>query len=175
MKRIFVVGTSGSGKSTLAKELAKNLNYKHIELDSLMWLENWTKREANELKRLVQKQTNTESIVVDGNFLNYELKLYKGDVLIFLDYPRLLVFKRVLSRSIKRVITREKLWADNQEQARFLLSMNPELNPVLWAWKTHYRRRNIYQEFIAKLPKDFAVYRITNSQELAELKKKFSN
>ena len=47
MKNYFVVGTSGSGKSIAAKEIAKLLSLKHVEIDDLLWLPNWTKRDPS--------------------------------------------------------------------------------------------------------------------------------
>lgn len=41
MQRINVVGTSASGKSTFARQLAQKLNLAYIELDDLLWLDNW--------------------------------------------------------------------------------------------------------------------------------------
>ena len=41
MKRINVVGTSASGKTTFSRKLAERLNLTHIELDNLLWLDDW--------------------------------------------------------------------------------------------------------------------------------------
>lgn len=177
MKKIFVVGTSGSGKSTLAAHLATKLNLKHIELDALLWLPNWEKRSPDELKRLLELEIAEakNGYVVDGNFQNKEIQLDAGSVLIFLDYSRLKVFQRILRRSIKRVVTKEKLWAGNQEELNFLLSLNPELNPVLWAWKTHYKRRSAYSALADSLGNDILVYRIRSKSDLQKLIQSLNN
>lgn len=41
MNRINVVGTSASGKSTFARKLAKKLSLEYIELDDLLWMDDW--------------------------------------------------------------------------------------------------------------------------------------
>ena len=41
MKRINVIGTSASGKTTFSRKLAERLNLTHIELDNLLWLDDW--------------------------------------------------------------------------------------------------------------------------------------
>ena len=41
MKFINIIGTTGSGKSTLARKLAEKLKIQYIELDDLLWLDDW--------------------------------------------------------------------------------------------------------------------------------------
>jgi adenylate kinase family enzyme len=41
MKFINIIGTTGSGKSTLARELAEKTKLQNIELDNLLWLDDW--------------------------------------------------------------------------------------------------------------------------------------
>ncbi|MEY4418120.1 MAG: hypothetical protein RIQ88_558 [Actinomycetota bacterium] len=168
-RRIFIVGTSGSGKSTLAKELADAIGYDHVEIDALYWLPNWTKREKAEFDRLYQQAMKSSGVISDGNFLTHGVTLGQGDCLIWLDLGRLTISRRILLRSVKRVVTREKLWSGNQEQVRFLFSFNPELNPVLWSWKSYERRKKEYAALINSVS-DATVYRIQNKTDLAECK-----
>jgi adenylate kinase family enzyme len=175
MKNIFVVGTSGSGKSTLGTYLAESLNYRYLELDSIYWMPNWTAREASELAQILEtEQSKPGGLVLDGNVLSKGAKIAPADVLIFLDYSRALVVSRVLRRTIRRVITRQELWSGNREQAKFLVSTNPELNPVLWAYKTHFRRRNEYLTLISSLGETgIMVHHIKTKRQLRALKKNF--
>jgi len=116
MNNIFVVGTSGSGKSTLAKFIADELAIPHIEMDAVLWLPNWQKREPNEFKDIIDKEMAANPrVVIDGNFLGKNIEPVAGDTLVLLDLPRLRVFSRILRRSLRRVIFREKLWSGNQE------------------------------------------------------------
>lgn len=41
MKFINVIGKTGSGKSTFARQLAQKQQLQYIELDNLLWLDNW--------------------------------------------------------------------------------------------------------------------------------------
>ncbi len=41
MKFINIIGTTNSGKSTLDRKLAEKLKIQYIELDDLLWLDDW--------------------------------------------------------------------------------------------------------------------------------------
>lgn len=41
MKFINIIGTTGSGKSTFARKLAQKQQLQYIELDNLLWLDDW--------------------------------------------------------------------------------------------------------------------------------------
>jgi adenylate kinase family enzyme len=172
MNNIFVVGTSGSGKSTLAKEIALQLSIPHIEMDAILWLPNWQKRNSKDFKRVIQKlMSENKRVVIDGNFLGKDLEPASGDTLIFLDYPRLLVFSRILRRSIRRLIFKQKLWSGNREEWKFLFSRDFDINPVLFSWISHEQRRARYSEYVEKRT-DLKVYRITNRKELRAFRKR---
>ena len=141
---IFVVGTSGSGKSTAAKKISAALGHKHVEIDALLWLPNWTQRAANELSKLLEEELTTGPIVMDGNFASKGITPRSGDVLIFLDYPRWLVITRLIRRSLARVILRKELWSGNREEFKFLLARDPDTNPIVHAFKTHSSRHESY-------------------------------
>jgi len=147
-KNYFVVGTSGSGKSTAAKQIAKLLSLKHVEIDEVMWLPNWTKRDPSELQSLIQEELNKGSVVIDGNFATRGISPSPGDVLVFLDYPRWLVISRLTRRSLARVIFRKELWSGNREEFSFLVSPDPELNPILFAYLSHAERRSTYSKLL---------------------------
>lgn len=170
MKNIFVVGTSGSGKSTLGEYLANNLGFRYLELDAIYWLPNWTAREAIELAQLIQaEQGKPGGLVLDGNVLSKGASIKTGDVLVFLDFSRALVVSRVLRRTLRRVLTRQVLWSGNREEAKFLFSLDPQVNPVMWAYTTHYRRRQEYLALIDSLS-GVNVHHIKTKRDLKQLK-----
>ncbi|ENX20115.1 hypothetical protein F892_03038 [Acinetobacter vivianii] len=41
MKFINIIGTTGSDKSTFARKLADQRKLQYIELDNLLWLDDW--------------------------------------------------------------------------------------------------------------------------------------
>ncbi len=169
--KIFVIGTSGSGKSTLACELAQKLGFHHIELDGLLWEANWQKRSVEEFnKSLSQELAKNSNAIIDGNFTRKEITPSGHDHIVWLDYDRWFITLRILRRSIKRVTFRTKLWAGNRERLSFLISTNPELNPVLWSFKTHSRRREFYSQLISNLDSTIKVHHFGSQRELTEHK-----
>lgn len=165
---VFVVGTSGSGKSTAAEKVATILGRKHVEIDALFWLPNWTQRDKAELSKLLEEEIVAGPIVMDGNFASKGIVPAAGDVLIFLDYPRWLVISRLVRRSLKRVIFRKELWSGNREEFKFLLSPDPEINPIVHAYKTHAQRHLSYTALLEN-SEHTVNYTIKNPKQLDKL------
>jgi hypothetical protein len=111
-------------------------------------LPNWTKRDPSELQALLQEELTKGSVVIDGNYASKGVSPSPGDVIVFLDYPRWLVISRLIRRSLARVILRKDLWSGNREEFRFLISPDPELNPILFAYLTHGDRLSRYTKLI---------------------------
>ena len=116
MDRIAIIGTSCSGKTTLARKLSYILHIPHIELDSLFWKKNWQIEEREFFRRKVAQAVEQDTWVIDGNFsIVRDIVWKRADTIIWLNYPFHVIFLQALVRSIKRIITKEKLFADNVE------------------------------------------------------------
>ncbi len=161
--RIAVVGTSASGKTMLARDLAAALRREHIELDALYWGPNWTPRP--EFAELVEAAVAAESWVADGNYGGVRDRVWeRASALIWLDYPFRVVFWRAVVRSIRRIVTREKLYSGNRESLRgaFL-----EADGIPW-WviRTHRRRRRQFAALLCEPRyRHLAVFRLRSPAE----------
>ncbi|WP_448061209.1 toxin [Cellulomonas hominis] len=147
-RRFRIVGNSGSGKTTLARQMAERLGLGHLELDEAFWGPDWQKRAPEDgratVRAFVASPAAARGWVMDGNWNDNlgELAL-DVDLIVWLDFPRRTVVRRVLRRTLARVVTRTELWHGNRERWRNLLRRDPAENIVRWAWTEHaaYRAR----------------------------------
>ena len=72
----------------------------------------------------------------------------QADTVVWLDPSRLTVLRRVVPRTLRRVITREELWNGNREPWRNLYSPKPEDNVIVWAWTRHPHTRRRYEDML---------------------------
>jgi len=134
-ERVVVIGCAGSGKTTLSRELAVRLDARHIERDAL------GDDEAPGFAGLVAAAVEAAGRrwVFDGAPYNAEALVYPhAGALVALDYPRRIVWRRVVARSLRLWLTRRgdgahtstappwKWWAPS--------------HPVRWAAQTHAAR-----------------------------------
>ena len=145
MQRISVVGNSGSGKTTVARRLAATLGVPHLELDSVFHQPGWQPLETGEFRRVVSEFTGAPGWVVDGNYSKVlDIIWGRADTVVWLDPPRRLVMRRVISRTLRRTITRQELWNGNREPWTNLYRLDPEQSILRWAWTNHDRYRDRY-------------------------------
>jgi len=146
--RVCVIGSSGSGKSTFAARLAAACDLARVEIDALNWAPGWTNRSAEDpalFQRLIEEATAGERWVTDGNYrLALSLLLPKATHLIWLDYARSVVMRRVVTRSLQRALSRQELWPGTGNREEFGRWLAPD-HPIRWAWDTFARRRLQYE------------------------------
>jgi adenylate kinase family enzyme len=146
-----MIGISGSGKSTLARELARILGLPHTELDSIIHQAGWTALPVEEFRRRVSVLVAQDRWVLDGNYSGQVQSIIwaRADTVVWLDLSRAVVMRRVIIRTLHRVLGRVELWNGNRESWRQLLSRDKEENVIAWAWQMQSVQRDRYTAAMA--------------------------
>lgn len=164
LARVVVVGTSGSGKSTMARALASKLGLAHIELDALHWEANWTEAQPDVLRERVARAVGAARWVVDGNYTHLrDLVWERADTVVWLDFARHVVMRRVVLRTLSRTLRREVLWSGNTEPFTRIFTRD---SIITWAWNTHASNRAKYEKLLVdERPKHLQVVRLRAPDE----------
>lgn len=116
VSRVNVVGSSGSGKSTFGRALAEKLGHPYIETDAVYWRENWTEPPDDEFFADLEAALAADCWVLDGNYSRtVPIKWRRVEMVVWLDLPYWLILYQVISRTLRRSIRQEELWAGNRE------------------------------------------------------------
>jgi len=139
LARVVVVGCSGSGKTTMAQHLAAITGAPRVELDALYWGPDWQPRPTADFLRDTDAATAGERWVLDGNYRQTrDIVWPRATAVVWLNLGFPTVFGRALRRTLRRVATRESLFAGNRET---LLRTFASRESLLWWVMTSYRRR----------------------------------
>lgn len=136
--RILVIGCSGGGKSTLSQKIARRVGLAYISIDrDVLWLPGWVQRERPEQHRIIAELSAGERWIMDGtNTSTFDIRVPRGDLVIWVRMPRWLCVWGILSR-----------WITNRGRTR------PEMAPgcpekmewqffrFVWTWEKVYGRR----------------------------------
>ena len=102
MQRILVTGSCGAGKSTFSKKLQSILKLGLIHLDQYYHKPNWEEPKSGEWDKIVHTLVQKPSWIMDGNYnRTMDVRIKSADTIIYLDYPTLKCFWRVIIRIFK--------------------------------------------------------------------------
>ncbi|MCI9858751.1 AAA family ATPase [Microbacterium proteolyticum] len=160
-RRIVVAGVSGVGKTTLARRIAEITGIPHTEIDALFHGPDWTPRPAfvDDVRALVARDTwVTEWQYSDAR----PLLTARADLLVWLDLPfATATLPRVVARTVRRRLRRERLWNGNLEPPLRTFFTDPE-HIVRWSFAT----RRKYRERIPALRRDLPVVRLRRRRDV---------
>lgn len=149
MERIVVVGSSGSGKTSFAQRLSSILDSPYLELDSIVHRGGWNATPDDQLQQEIRIFAEAQRWVVDGNYTSTRKVLWPlADAFVWLDPPKRTVMRRVITRTLKRVVTREELWNGVREPWTNLYSLDPHKNVIVWAWTRFEHTRSKFETAI---------------------------
>ena len=99
--KIYIIGGPGSGKTHLASKIGSYFNIEHIELDKILWKDNFKSRISS-----FDLKTNVENIVQSKKNWIIEGTYYKNLENIFLNADIIVVLKTNLFIRGLRIISR---------------------------------------------------------------------
>lgn len=144
-----MVGATGSGKTTLSVRIAECLGLPHIETDAIYWGPHWQPIALEDFRQQIDTITRGARWVIDGNYSKVrDLVWGRADTLVWLDYPILLVFMRLLRRSLPRVFTRVELWNGNHETFKGMFLSRDSL--FIWLFQSYPRQKRGYPQLITQ-------------------------
>jgi adenylate kinase family enzyme len=149
---IVIVGSTGCGKTTLAGKLAQKLALEHVELDALYWEADWTGVPREIFRARVEQAVSVPGWVCDGNYRNARDILWpRAQALIWLDYPFMTIFWRLLRRTWRDWRTQEPLCNGNHEVIwrHFKLWSNESI--FHWLVESYGRHKREYPELFLRL------------------------
>jgi adenylate kinase family enzyme len=138
MRRVSIVGVPGAGKTTIGRRLAASLDVPFLELDAIFHQPGWTDLPRDDFRMQIREALGTDGWVVDGNYSAVQdLVWERADTVVWLDLPRRVVMQRVVLRTLRRAITRERLWNGNREPLTNFCRLDPDENIIRWTWVKH--------------------------------------
>lgn len=142
--RIMIIGSSCSGKTTLGRKLGAEIGLKHIDLDDLNWLPNWQESKHEDLRQKIKDEIhNVENWVITGGYSRtWDITMPRATHVIFPDLSYPVLLWRLLVRTFRRVVKKEKCCGDNVETLSNFLSKDSLL---IWQVKSFKKKKENYE------------------------------
>lgn len=163
-RRVVVTGTSGVGKTTAAARIAAALGVPHTEMDALYHGPGWTPRPefAEDVARFTAAPGWTTEYMYRAAkpLLNERM-----DVLVWLDLPYWRVnFPRIVRRTVRRSLRRERLWNGNREAPLRTVLTDPD-HVIRWSVRTRANAAEEVPRVAAANPR-LVVVRLRSTREV---------
>ena len=101
MKKVLVI-CCGAGKSTFSKTLQSVLKLEVFHLDQYYHKPNWEEPKKSKWEKTVHALVQKPSWIIDGKFSGtMDVRIKHADTVVYLDYPILKCFWRVVRRIFK--------------------------------------------------------------------------
>jgi len=146
-RRILVHGVTGSGKSTIALALGSVLDLPVTLVDEEMWLPGWVPVPEAEQDVLAARWIARDEWILDSVYGRHlAVTVTRADVVIGLDYPRLISLGRLVRRTATGIVTKEQRCNGNTESLRNAFSRD---SIIRWHFRSWRRKRDTMQAWLA--------------------------
>ena len=122
-RRILIYGVTGAGKTTLAARLSEATGIAWHSVDDLTWEPGWTPVPEAEQRRRIAAICARPSWILDTAYSSWlDVPFARAELIVGLDYPRWFTFRRLLRRSLARLVDRRPICNGNRETLRGMLA-----------------------------------------------------
>jgi len=150
MSRILVYGVTGSGKTTLARQISEKTGLPWHSVDDLTFLPGWVPVPDDEQAARIQAICEQDRWILDTAYAKWkEIPLARAELIVALDYPRLISFGRLLRRTFRRATDKQPVCNGNIETWRQTFSRDSIL---LWHFRSFHRKRARIRQWEAEMP-----------------------
>jgi adenylate kinase family enzyme len=126
--------------------LAEALGLPYHELDGVFHQPGWTRLPPGEFERRVASLVDGPAWVIDGNYSEVRPSVWsRADTVVYLDVSMARMLWRLVPRTIRRSWRHTELWNGNKESWSNMISLNREVNIILWATSNFGRYRQTYR------------------------------
>lgn len=147
--RILVYGVTGSGKTTLAKRLSEATGIPWHSVDDLAWMPNWQGVPDEEQIARVTEICKGEEWILDTAYAKWiDIPLARVQMIAALDYSRLFTLRRLVGRTLARVIDKRPVCNGNFESWRGVFSRD---SIIAWHFKSFSRKRRRMRQWLSQL------------------------
>lgn len=137
--RILVYGATGSGKSTMARQLSKLTGIPWTSVDDICWGPGWVPMPQDEQLAHFDALTGTDSWILDSGYGGWRhLAHERADLVVALDFARLISLTRLLRRTATRIIGQQEICNGNHESWRTVFARD---SLVVWHFTSFRRKR----------------------------------
>lgn len=145
--RILVYGVTGSGKTTLAEGIASRTGLPWHAVDELTWEPGWVEVPLEVQRQRIEAICQSDRWILDTAYGKWiEVPLARVELIVALDYPRLLSLSRLVRRGVLRAIDHRPICNGNTETFRQLFSRD---SLVVWHFRSFARKRQRIAEWAA--------------------------
>ncbi|MGH3585742.1 MAG: adenylate kinase [Pseudonocardia sp.] len=165
VSRILIYGVTGSGKTTLARRMGESTGLPWHSVDDLTWEPGWVAVPFDEQRRRIEEICAGEEWILDTAYGAWrEIPLDRAQLIVALDYPRLLSLSRLVRRTLARLVDQRTICNGNRETVRTLFARD---SIVVWHFRS-FRRKRARMRAWSSTPDGPAVHRFTSPRQLED-------
>lgn len=148
--RILLYGVTGTGKTTLAAQLAGRTGIPWHSVDDLTWEPGWTEVPLDTQRQRIAEICAGERWILDTAYGKWrEIPMARVELIVALDYPRWVSLRRLLWRTLVRIIDRDEICNGNTETVRQAFSRD---SIVAWHFRSFAGKRRRIRAWVGSPP-----------------------